>query len=122
MVRYIKKSENKNWELIMKNNKSLIFKILLFLLVLLVPLFAGDGARNGTAGGVQVLIPVGPQALAMGGANTAVVNGVDAIFWNPAGLANMPNKFQSNVSTMKIFNSINVNYLALGANMGKLGN
>lgn len=40
-----------------------------------------------TAGEEQV--PVGPRPLAMGGAFTAIADGPDAMYWNPAGLAGL---------------------------------
>lgn len=86
-----------------------------------LPLYGGDPARVGTAGGVQVQVPVGPRNLAMAGANIANVQGLEAIYWNPAGLGAMGFNAGGTVSTMTIFNDIDVNYLALGVDMGRLG-
>ncbi|MBI4540644.1 MAG: PorV/PorQ family protein [Gemmatimonadetes bacterium] len=44
-------------------------------------------ARTATRGAQFLAIPVGARALALGGAVTADVSGVAAMFWNPAGLA-----------------------------------
>lgn len=98
----------------------MIFLVLILLLVSL-PLHAGDGARIGTAAGVQVQVPVGARDLAMGGADIVYTHGVDAIFWNPAGLSSMENSATGTFSTVTIFNDIKVNYLALGVKMGSLG-
>jgi hypothetical protein len=86
-----------------------------------MPLYAGDVARIGTAGGVQVQVPVGAQSLAMSGANIANVKGLEAIYWNPAGLGNLGGRAAGSFSTMQIFSDIRVNYLALGVNFGRLG-
>ncbi|MGD9897983.1 MAG: PorV/PorQ family protein [Calditrichaceae bacterium] len=104
----------------MKINGTLV--LVFFLLLAMLPLYAGSDARVGTAAGVQVLVPVGARDLAMGGANIVNTQGVDAIYWNPAGLATLDGKAQGAFSNMTIFSDIGVNYLALGVNMGSLGN
>lgn len=97
-----------------------IFSGLLVLALILgftaAPTFAGDPDRIGTAAGVQAQIPVGARDIAMGGANIALTSGVDAIFWNPAGLPRMSNVAVAQFSTMQIFNDIGVNYLAVAYN------
>jgi len=97
----------------------IIFLVLMFLVSL--PLYAGDESRIGTAAGVQVLVPVGARDLAMQGSDIAFTKGVDAIYWNPAGLSNMTNAAAGMFSTVTIFNDIKMNYLAVGAGMGSLG-
>jgi len=87
----------------------------------LSPVYGGDPARIGTAGGEQLLVPVGARDLAMGGSNVAYSSGLDAIYWNPAGLSEMKSTAAGVFSTMQIFNDIDVNYLALGLKAGKLG-
>lgn len=46
--------------------------------------FAQNGP--GTTGAVELKIPVGPRAIAMGQAFVAVADDANAIYWNPAGL------------------------------------
>lgn len=41
---------------------------------------------QGTSGAVELKIPVGPRAIAMGQAFTAVADDANAVYWNPAGL------------------------------------
>jgi hypothetical protein len=89
--------------------------------ILLAPLSAGDTDRTGTAGAMQLLVPVGARAMAMGGSNIATTTGIDAIYWNPAGLAKSEYRFSSAVSTFTIFNDIHLNYFAFGAKAGNLG-
>jgi hypothetical protein len=106
------------------NTKKLFLILTMFTLVAIVslpPLYGGDEARIGTAGGVQVQVPVGARSLAMGGSNIADVQGLEALYWNPAGLGILTNNASGVFSTMKIFNTINVNHLGLGFKMGKLG-
>lgn len=86
-------------------------------------LFAGDPARIGTAAGTQVLIPVGARGLAMGGADLAFTSGLDAIHWNPAGLAAMEGNAAGLFSTMTFFNDIQLNYFAAAfrSRIGSIG-
>ena len=49
-------------------------------------IFAGGGKRNGTSGAEELLLPVSARGLAMGGAYLSGLTGIDAIFYNPAGL------------------------------------
>lgn len=90
-------------------------------LFMTVSLYAGDIDRIGTAGGAQVLQPVGAIGIAMGGANIATTHNVDAIYWNPAGLSRLTRSAEGHFSTMNVFNDIQINYLAFGFNMGDIG-
>jgi outer membrane protein W len=85
------------------------------------PLFAGDKDRIGTAAGVQVQIPVGARDMALGGADLANTSGLNAQFWNPAGMPRMDRVVAAQFSYMSIFNDIGVNYLAVGYNDEDLG-
>lgn len=104
-----------------KNFIGVVALIALVLFLGLTPVFAGDPARLGTAAGEQVLVPVGARSLAMGGSNIAYTSGLEALYWNPAGVAKMQSSAAGTFSTMQIFNDIDVNYLALGVKAGALG-
>ncbi len=95
--------------------------IVLVLFLASLPVYAGDADRIGTAAGTQVLVPVGARDLAMAGSDIVFTKGTDAIYWNPAGLSNMTQHAAGMFSTVNIFGDIRVNYLAVGAGMGKLG-
>lgn len=101
-------------------NSGILF-LVLFILLSSLSLFAGDVDRIGSAAGVQVQVPVGAKDLAMGGSNIVYTEGVDAIYWNPAGLSHMENSAAASFSTMNYLDDIRVNYLAVGANMGAYG-
>jgi len=94
---------------------------LVFLLLVSLPLYGGDKNRIGSAAGVQVQQPVGARDLAMGGANIVYTKGIDALYWNPAGLSNMDTQYGGMFTTNTIFNDITVNYMGLGINLGGLG-
>ena len=69
------------------------YRFVLLLLVLLAvgltSAYAGNSQRIGTAGGQELLIPIGSRGTAMGGAVVGNTYGVEAIYWNPAGLASL---------------------------------
>ena len=70
----------------MKN--TLMRSVLCLLLVVSVVAVsdAANQSRVGTAGAQELLIPVGARGIAIGGSSMIFANGVDAIYWNPAGL------------------------------------
>ncbi len=94
---------------------------LLMGLVLLSSANAGDNNRTGTAGAQELLIPVGARDLALGGSSVAATNGVEAIYWNPAGLA-MTTGVEAMFSHLNYFADIGVTYGAVGINTGSFGN
>jgi len=48
---------------------------------------AGSDGRKGTAGASELLIPVGPRGSALGDAVVGDASGIEAAYYNPAGLA-----------------------------------
>lgn len=98
----------------MKTKRALIFCISPVLCVLLVAVevFGGTGQRRGTAGAQELLIPVGSVGTALGGANLANVAGIEAIFWNPAGLAASRHSAEVMFSHLQYIADLNVNYVA----------
>jgi hypothetical protein len=83
--------------------------------------FAGTGKRVGTAGAMELLVPVGARGTALGGNFIAGITGVDAMYWNPAGVAGSTRTAEVMVSQMNYFADIDLTYLALQANVGKFG-
>ena len=71
-----------------KNKVVYILMAMLLLVSVFAPVYGGDTDRLGTASGYQLLVPVGPRDLAMGGANLAYTNGVEAV----TGYLNLPTK------------------------------
>ena len=84
--------------------------------------FAGNKSRIGTAGAQELLIPVGAQGLALGGSALSSVTGVEALYWNPAGLARMPGSAEAMFSQMSYIADIGVTYGAVGIKAGSMGN
>ena len=82
---------------------------------------AGNKKRIGTAGGLELLIPVGSRGTALGGSFNASITGVEAMHWNPAGLALTDAKAQIMASHFEYFAGINVEYAAAAAKFGDVG-
>jgi hypothetical protein len=68
------------------------------------------------------LIPVGARGIAIGGSAMAFTTGVDAIYYNPAGLGRQTGGVEAMVSSMSYISDINVVYGALGVQAGDFGN
>ncbi len=63
-----------------------ILAALVIILALCVDVFGGGGKRNGTGGAQELLLPVSARGLALSNAYVSGITGLDAIFYNPAGL------------------------------------
>ena len=63
--------------------------IIVMVLVILVisAMIAGNPTRTGSSGASELLIPVGARGVALGESSLMSAVGVDAIYWNPAGLS-----------------------------------
>ncbi|MDD8017555.1 MAG: PorV/PorQ family protein [Bacteroidota bacterium] len=100
-------------------------KVLIIFLVLLgfgiQTLSAGNKSRTGTAGAQELLIPVGAAGIALGNANIATASGVDAIYWNPAGIARSDRGSEVMISHMQYFGDIALNYGAVSIDAGSFG-
>lgn len=92
-----------------------------FLLSVFNPVEAQNN-RTGTASATQLLIPVGGRDLAMGGSSIAISNGVEAVYWNPAGFGVMSSSAEGLFSRMSYIADIGVNYGVVGVDFGGFGN
>src|SRR3990172_5152105 len=75
--------------------------------------YAGRGDKAGTSAAPMLLIPVGARDIAIGGANLASTIGVDAIYYNPAGLAFSKKNSEALFSHMTYIADIGVDYLGV---------
>src|SRR5215471_498963 len=76
---------------------------------------AGRGDKTGTAAASQLLIPVGADPIALAGSSLATVSGIEAMYWNVAGLARESRPTGVMFSHMTYIADIGVDYLALSA-------
>lgn len=98
-----------------------IIKIFLLTLLMLVDVFASGGRRNGTAGAQELLIPVGARGMAMRGAYISGLEGIEAIYYNPAGLGDLKFGTEAMFSQMSYLADIGVSYAAVATNFEGLG-
>jgi hypothetical protein len=98
-----------------------LFKVLLSGILIGSTIFAGTVRSHGTAGAAQLLIPVGAQNIAVSGSNVATVSGAEALWQNPAGIANNTSGFEVLASTMSYIADINVTNFGILYNAGNLG-
>jgi opacity protein-like surface antigen len=105
----------------MKLSKSVLTAAVFVLAALLVveEAYAGSGRRKGTAGAQELLIPVGGVGMALSGSFTPTVTGVEAMYWNPAGLSLLSGSAELMFSHMNYLAAIGVEYAAAGAKMGE---
>lgn len=105
----------------MKYYGKLICVALVVLMIGTTVLIAGDKNRIGTAGGLELLVPVGARSLALGGSVIASATGAEAIFWNPAGVARATTSFDFTFTNYSYFAGINTNYGAAAFKLGSVG-
>jgi hypothetical protein len=105
--------------------KAFLDKVLIVTLAILTVLslqvFAAAANRAGTSAAAELLIPVGARYIGMGGASAASVAGIDAIYWNPAGLDRTAFRATAQFSQMTYIADIDVSYAAVAAQFGGLG-
>jgi hypothetical protein len=92
----------------------------LALLALLVggTAWAGSEERKGTGGALELKIPVGARGNALGSPASSDMAGVEAIFWNPAGLSAMSGT-EAMFSHTNYFAGQKVNFAAIGTKLGE---
>lgn len=105
----------------MTKRSTQILAAIVVLLALFVDVFAGGGKRNGTGGAQELLIPVGARGLALNGAYVAGIDGLDALYYNPAGFGGSSESAEAMFSYMNYIADIGYTYAAAGVHLGGLG-
>lgn len=100
--------------------KRVIF-ILLILCFSGIETFGGGQNRAGTAGAAELRIPVGARYIAMVGSPIASVTGLEAIYWNPAGVDRSLSNANALFSYRSYIADMSVNYAAVSGRLGDLG-
>jgi hypothetical protein len=95
--------------------------VLLLVTASALPAFAGGENRAGTNAAPELLIPVGARDIAVGGSMIATTSGIEAIFWNPAGLARTKFSSDAMFSYMNYIADIGIDYFAIGATFEGFG-
>jgi len=95
---------------------------LIFCVVLLgVSVVTAQNPRVGGVAAPELLIPIGAKDLAVGGSSLAITKGVEAMYWNPAGLGKMQGSAEAMMSSMSYIADINVTYGAVAGRFGDFG-
>jgi hypothetical protein len=81
---------------------------------------AGRTDKAGTAAAAELLIPIGARSIALGNSPLSTISGVEAMYWNPAGLART-SMTGVMFSHMRYIADINVNYFAAGTFLNNIG-
>lgn len=109
-------------EYIMKTLQSTtIWVLLLGLLVGFTQADAGSGRRKGTSGAQELLIPLGARGIGLAGSYVSGIQGVEALYWNPAGAANIANSAEAMFAHMNYLADIKVEYAGVAAKLGEFG-
>jgi len=101
----------------MKKYKKILACLSLSFLMIAVG-HAGDIDRVGTTAATQLLLPIGARSISMGNSAIASTQGVEAIHWNPAGIAASTNS-EVMFSNTAYIADIKQNYL--GATLASTG-
>ncbi len=100
-------------------------KIILILLVVMFAAsisYAGPRKKYGTSAAPELLIPVGSVGTSLLGSNMSYISGVDAMYWNPAGLANITSRnAEAMFSHVNYFADMKLEYVTVAAKLGNLG-
>lgn len=81
---------------------------------------AGSSGRTGTAGATELLIPVGARSSALGGTVAGDVTGIEAMYWNPAGLG-ATSRTEVLFTHTNYFGDMKLNYAGVATKAGGFG-
>ncbi len=89
-----------------------------FLLIVLITMifgigYSGNQNKAGTTAAPHLLIPVGARYLGLGGSAISVASGLEAIYWNPAGIDLVKNSANALFSYRTWLSDMSVNYFAV---------
>ncbi len=98
----------------------LVFMTVVLLVLGLSTAFAGNAARIGSAGAQELRVPFGSRGTAMSGAVIANVQGVESMYWNPAGLASLEGT-EAMFSYLPYIADIKQNFVGIATNVENFG-
>jgi hypothetical protein len=91
------------------------------LTLICTPARAGSPGRIGTGGADEMRLAVGVRSVGLGGADLGSVAGVEALFYNPAGIALAASPTEVMLSYTRLIADMDLNYVAVAQKMGNVG-
>jgi len=105
------------------NYKRKISAVLLISILFVINATGGPRDRFGTNAADELLIPVGSIGTSLGGSNMASITGIEAMYWNPAGLSKINAQTgEAMFSYMNYIADIKMQYFGSVVRIGSLGN
>jgi hypothetical protein len=92
--------------------------VLVLVAVAVQTAWAGSEQRKGTGGAHELRLPVGARGSALGGSIVGDASGVEAIYWNPAGMAALEGT-EALFSNTQYFAEMKLNYVGVAAKLGE---
>ena len=92
--------------------------LIIFSILFTCQVFGGGQNRAGTSAAPVLMIPIGSQYIAMQGANVSSVRGLEAIYWNPAGVALSDFDAEAMFSYRRYIADMSMNFAAVSGNLG----
>ena len=83
--------------------------------------YAGRGDKVGTTAAPELLIPVGGREIGLGGSSLSTTSGIEAIYWNPAGVARTSFGTEALFSYMTYIADIGIEYAAVTSSFSGFG-
>lgn len=96
------------------------FIILLIIAAMIAPEAYSQSQKTGTTSAQVLKFNVGPRAIGMGGAYTAVANDITAMYWNPGGTANITRN-EAFFNHTSLYADIRYDYAAIASHLSGLG-
>jgi len=93
----------------------------LFILGLINTLIFSQYERPGSTSAQFLKIDVSPAAAAMAGSYISIASGAEALYYNPAAIASMSQKFDLSFNKTNWFSGIKHDYSAIAINAGRVG-
>ncbi len=100
--------------------KKLFSLIPLLIVLLLASNVFAQTTKTGTTATQVLKFNIGPRAIGMGGAFTAISDDITAMYWNPSGTANI-NSNEAFFNHTSLFSDISHDYAAFATNLSDVG-
>ncbi len=97
-----------------------LISIIFIVFLLASQVFAGGDRRKGTSGAHELRIPIGSRGTSLGGSIVADVQGLESIYWNPAGASSIRGA-EAMFSYLDYIADMSLSFAAVGANVPGIG-